>query len=158
MKRLLIVLVTFICAVFTVHAEEIAVTVNKLDSNGIGDAIGVIVVSESAQGLVLKPYLRGLPPGKHNFAVHENVGCTAGFHTDGSIIPGAGAGKAIRSLPALVFDDQGNANQSIILRDLSLDEIRGKTLVVYQGTMENRIACGSLELYKTGPSHSVIPR
>lgn len=156
MKRLLVMFATFICSVITVQATEIAVTVNRLDSSGIGDAIGVIVVSESAQGVVLKPYLRGLPPGQHNFAVHENVACTHGFRTDGSIIPGAGAGKSIRSLPTLFIDDQGSATQSIILRDMSLDELRGKTLVVYQGTKENRIACGSLELYKTSPGHSVI--
>lgn len=158
MTRLVVIAFTLAMSVATVQAQEIAVTMNKLDHNGIGDAIGVIVIQQSPQGLVLKPYIRGLHAGNYKFAIHENVGCTAGFHADGRIIPGAGAGKMLRTLPVLFVNDMGEANEPIILADTNIDTLRGRTLVVYDTDQTTRIACGSLEDYMRKDNPSIFLR
>ncbi len=133
----------------TLQAKEIAISVNKLTNIGVGvgDSIGVIVAKDGPDGLVLQPYLQGLNPGQYSFSVNENVGCGVLYNTDGKSVPGMAAGKSLGTLPMLKVDQQGHANQPMIARGMSLDQIRGRTLVVSDTNRHMRIACGSLELY-----------
>ena len=148
MTRFIIIAVSLLFGIANVHAREVTVTVNKLDASGIGSAIGVIVVQSSPQGVVLKPYLRGLTAGNYKFAIHENVGCTAGYHNDGSLFPGAGAGKIMHTLPVMFVNPMGEASQPITVSGMDFDALRGRTLVIYDQDQTTRIACGSLEDYK----------
>ncbi len=157
--------------------EEIAVTVYSLTENGLGDSIGVIVVSDSPDGLVFKPFLRGLPPGPHGFHVHQGFSCGAGYHPSGVGVPGLAAGDHYdpddRSrhrgphgdghrgdLPLLHANERGEAHEPVVAPRLGLHDVRGRTLVIHAGGDNYhdlpeplggggaRIACGSLELYK----------
>jgi Cu-Zn family superoxide dismutase len=139
---------SLLLAASTANAEEIAVTVFKLDANGLGPTAGVIVARDSADGLLLTPYLRDLPPGRHAFTVNENVGCGVHYNTDGTTVPGMAAGAAIGKLPMLDVNDAGEATKPVIASNMTLDQIRGRTLVVYLGKRDTRVACGSLEHYE----------
>lgn len=147
MKHRMIMLFALLLCTLSVQAEEISVTVYQLDSNGLGPSAGVIVARDSGEGLVLTPYLRGLPPGKHVFTINENVGCGVAYNSDGTRLPGMAAGPAIGALPMLEVNERGEATSSVIAPNLTLDQIRGRTLVVHQGEKADRVACGSLELY-----------
>ena len=147
MKHRTMILLTLLFASLSVQAEEIAVTVYQLDHNGLGPAAGVIVARDSAEGLILTPHLRGLPPGKHAFTVNENVGCGVAYNSDGTTVPGMAAGASIGELPMLEVNERGEATNPIIVPHMSLDQIRGRTLVVHEGAAAARVACGSLEHY-----------
>lgn len=149
MRCLIIVLFVMLVSAMTVQANEIAVSVNRLTNIGVGvgNSIGVIVAKDSPDGLVLQPYLQGLKPGQYSFSVNENVGCGVLFNADGNSVPGMAAGKSLSTLPMLNVDQQGHANQPVVARGLTLEQIRGRTLVVSEANQNMRVACGSLELY-----------
>ncbi len=149
MQRFIIVLFVLLVGSLTTQANEVAVSVNKLTNIGVGvgDSIGVIVAKDGPDGLVLQPYLQGLAPGQYGFTVNENVGCGVLFNADGDSVPGMTAGKSVSRLPTLKVDQQGHASQPVIARNLNLDQIRGRTLVLTESDQNVRIACGSLELY-----------
>lgn len=149
MQRLIIVLFILLVGTMSVQANEIAVSVNRLTNIGVGvgNSIGVIVVKDGPDGLVLQPYLQGLNPGQYHFSVNENVGCGVLYNADGDSVPGMAAGKSLSTLPRLDVNQQGHANQPVIARGLSLEQIRGRTLVVSEANQDMRVACGSLELY-----------
>ena len=149
MQRFLIVLFTMLFSSLAVQATEVAVSVNKLTNigAGVGDSIGVIVAKDGPDGLVLQPYLQGLKPGQYEFSVNENVGCGVQFNAEGNSVPGMAAGNSMSSLPMLKVNQQGHANQVVIAQNLTLDQIRGRTLVLTDTGQDIRIACGSLELY-----------
>lgn len=149
MQRFIIVLCAMLVGSLTLQAKEIAVSVNKLTNIGVGvgDSIGVIVAKDGPDGLVLQPYLQGLKPGQYSFSVNENVGCGVLYNADGNSVAGMAAGKSLSTLPMLKVDQQGHANQPMIARGLTLDQIRGRTLVVSEARQNMRVACGSLELY-----------
>lgn len=150
MKQIIVMLFLILYGSMTVQAKEIAVSVNKVTNSGVGDSIGVILAKDSPDGLVLQPYLQGLTPGQYGFSVNENVGCGAHFYADGSTVAGMAAGKSLSTLPVLKFNSQGQASQTMLIRHLTLNQIRGRTLVLYEGKEDVRIACGSLELYGPG--------
>ena len=140
------------------HADEIAVTMHSLTNDGVGKAIGVIVVEETAQGLRFQPHLRNLEPGSYAFTVNENVGCGIAYNASaGMNAQGMAAGNSINQLPTLKVNAQGAADQAITMDGMSLQNIRGRTLVistssgsssnVSQGNQQ-RIACGSLEEHR----------
>ena len=124
----------------------------------MANSIGVVVARDTDEGLELKPYLQGLPPGKHHFNVHENVGCGSQFKRDGSYVMGMAAGSVFRQINALEVDATGKATQPLLMPGSRLTDIRGRTLVIAQMSPNQmphgdkmmggeRIACGSLELY-----------
>ena len=139
------------------QATEIAVTMHSLNNDGIDKSIGVIVVKETAQGLRFQPHLQGMVPGKYMFTVNENVGCGSQYSTTGVNIHGMAAGKSINQLPPINVNAQGKADEWVTSDAMTLRDIRGRTLVisaqsnlpfnVAQGN-EQRVACGSLELYR----------
>ena len=141
---------------------------------GTGKMIGVVSISESANGLVFTPKLTDLPPGPHGYHVHENGSCgvnekdgkkvaagAAGSHLD----PGGskqhlgptGAGH-LGDLPPLVVGGDGRATVPVTApRMKSLAEIKGKALMIHVGGDNyadkpaplggggERIACGVIQ-------------
>ncbi len=65
-------------AVTTQVLADITVELHAVNGDGVGIAIGNVVISESPYGLVFTPALNGMQAGLHGFHVHENASCEAG--------------------------------------------------------------------------------
>jgi Cu-Zn family superoxide dismutase len=159
MKQLIPMALMAIILVSPALAREAVVTMYRLEPAGPANSIGVVVVRETADGLVLTPYLRGLPPGEHAFNVHRNVGCGSHYNPDGSMIMGMAAGPIHKGMPTLKVEANGEANRPIMLRTMRFNDVSQRTLVIVSKSAADaalprhpmdagpRIACGSLELY-----------
>ena len=155
--------------------ESLTIKVALLDEAGNDQAIGEVVVSESAYGLVFTPALSGLPAGLHGFHIHENPSCAAG-EKDGKKVLALGAGghwdpkeagkhgfpwqddAHLGDLPALFVDAEGMAHYPVLAPRLkSLEEIKGRALMIHVGGDNHadhpaplggggaRMACGVIE-------------
>lgn len=160
------------------HAQtegaSLTIAVNLLDEKG-GRAIGEVVVTESAYGLVFTPDIEGLTPGLHGFHIHEKPSCAAG-EKDGKTVLGLGAGghwdpketgihgfpwqddAHLGDLPALYVDADGKAHYPVLAPRLKkVDEIKGRSLMIHEGGDNHsdhpaplggggaRMACGVIE-------------
>ena len=132
------------------HAAPTATaTMHLISKEGVGQSIGTVTIRETAQGVVLEPDLKGLPPGPRGFHVHQNSECgpgqnnrqtAAGFAAGGHYDP-AGAGKHmgpqgaghLGDLPALVVNSSGVANQPVAAPRLSLKDVQGRALMIHEG-------------------------
>lgn len=125
------------------------VQMNRVNEQGVGEAIGQVVVSESKHGLVFTPSLKGLRTGLHGFHVHENPSC-APAQDGGKMTPAAAAGGHydphntdrhrapwgdghLGDLPALYVDQQGNANHPVLAPRLKMSDLKGRSLMVHAG-------------------------
>lgn len=125
------------------------VTMNVVDSAGIGAPVGEITVVETPYGLVFTPSLTGLAPGLHGFHVHENGDCqpakkdgkaiaalAAGGHydPDKSGRHGAPWGDGHRGdLPPLYVDDAGKAASPVLAPRLKMADLKGRALMIHAG-------------------------
>jgi Cu-Zn family superoxide dismutase len=156
------------------HAATTATaTMNLISKDGTGQSIGTVTIRETAQGIVLEPDLKGLPPGPRGFHVHQNpdcgpgqnngqtaVGFAAGGHLDpassGKHLGPQGAGH-LGDLPALVVNSSGVANQPVAAPRLTLKDVQGRSLMIHEGGDNysddpkplgggaGRIACGLIK-------------
>ena len=134
----------------TVDAKTTRVTINKIDENGVGPAIGTIGLEDTNEGLRMVPDLKGLPPGSHGFHIHANGSCgpteqngkmTAGLGAGGHFDPlNTGKHRGPLSteghkgdLPALVIDSQGEAHTPILAPHLKVDDLAGHSIMVHAG-------------------------
>ena len=130
-------------------AADQTVRMNLVSENGIGNAVGQVVISDSKFGLVFSPSLNGLPPGLHGFHVHQNPDCNA-KENDGKMVPALAAGGHydpdktgrhgtpwgdghLGDLPALFVDANGNAAQPVLAPRLKLADIKGRSLMLHIG-------------------------
>lgn len=175
MRRLLVCLagVVVYAAVAATPApagETTSVPMTLVDAKGQGTAVGEIVLSESREGLVLTPRLRGLPPGLHGFHVHEHPSC-APAEKDGAMVAAQAAGAHydpqgsgkhglpwgdghLGDLPALYVAADGTATYPVLAPRLKLKDVSGRSLMVHAGGDNHsdhpqplgggggRIACG----------------
>jgi Cu-Zn family superoxide dismutase len=131
------------------HADQVVVTVNKIDSVGLGESIGTITASSNPYGTIFTPDLHGLSPGLHGFHVHEKPGCgpsikdgkpLAGLAAGGHYDP-AGTGKHegpygnghLGDLPPLYVSPDGRAKQPVLAPRLKLSDLKGRSLVIHAG-------------------------
>ncbi len=149
-------------------AAEIKVPINKVSAEGVGDAIGNVVITESDKGLALKVDVTGIPAGPHGFHIHEKPDCSPGMKdgkTEAAMAAGPhydpagakshkgpqGAGHG-GDLPLLTATDLG-ISMVVNMPKLKLADVRGRSLMIHEGgdnytdTPENgggkgRIACG----------------
>jgi Cu-Zn family superoxide dismutase len=128
---------------------DVTVTMNAVDENGVGKAVGHVTVSESQHGLVFTPALTGLPPGLHGFHIHETGNCgskekdgkkvaalAAGGHYDpaGSKKHGTPWGDGhLGDLPPMFVDTAGNANQPVLAPRVKMADLAGHALMVHAG-------------------------
>ncbi|WP_260864517.1 superoxide dismutase [Cu-Zn] SodC [Citrobacter sp. Marseille-Q6884] len=149
MKRLSLAIITLLACAGAQAASE-NVEINLVTSQGVGQAIGSVTISETAKGLEFTPNLKALPPGEHGFHVHANGSCqpaikegkasaaeSAGGHYDphktGKHEGPEGAGH-MGDLPLLVVNNDGNATTSVIAPRLtSLEDVKGKALMIHVG-------------------------
>jgi Cu-Zn family superoxide dismutase len=155
--------------------QRTKVMMNLVDSSGPKAAIGTVMFSDSAKGLVIEPNLTGLPPGEHGFHVHENPDCgntakdgkkgpavAAGDHYDpertgthrGPHVPRGHLGD----LPVLVVRSDGSSTDKLLAPRLKVADLRGRSLLIHAGGDNfadqpapsgggaERIACGVFEL------------
>jgi Cu-Zn family superoxide dismutase len=134
-------------------AAETTVTVHALSAtgNGLGRVLGRIKFSDSPEGLVIEPNLKGLPPGPHGFHVHENPSCAPG-QQGGNAVAGLGAGghydpdktgKHVGpgrpgghkgDLPVLVVDADGSTKEKgLTAPRLKVADLRGRSLIIHAG-------------------------
>src|SRR5689334_17673920 len=138
------------CWAAAAQAGTAEATVNKIDANGAGAAIGTLHLKDSAEGLVVEPALDGLPPGNHGFHVHANGDCgpaeqngakVAGLAAGGHFDP-AKSGKHLGpeatgghkgDMPVLIADGQGKANAPVRVPHLTVEEVKGHAIVIHGG-------------------------
>lgn len=130
-------------------AADVTVTMNQVDVDGVGTAVGTVRIEETQYGLVFRPQLTGLPAGLHGFHVHENPSC-APADNKGTMTPAQAAGghldpkKAgqhgepwgaghLGDLPGLLVAVDGTATYPILAPRLKLTDVHGHALMVHAG-------------------------
>jgi Cu-Zn family superoxide dismutase len=132
-------------------AADLTAEMHLTTPEGPGAAIGVVTISEGADGAVFTADLTGLPPGDHGFHVHANGDCGPSTNAEGQIVPAGAAGghwdpadsKAhhgptgeghLGDLPVLVVAADGTAKGSVTApRITDLAQIRGLALMIHGG-------------------------
>lgn len=132
------------------HAETKTVSMNLISAEGGGAPIGTIALEDSSEGLVLKPDLKGLPPGDHGFHLHVNPSCGPG-EQDGKIAAGIAAGGHFDphethkhlgpdadgghqgDLPVLKVSADGSAGGTLTAPHLKVADMIGHALMIHAG-------------------------
>jgi superoxide dismutase, Cu-Zn family len=136
---------------FAAQAQTLEVPMELVDAKGGGPSIGIITVTQTAEGVVFTPKLEGLPPGLHGFHMHEKPSCdpamdpakgqlaaaqAAGGHLDpdktGHHEGPMGKGH-LGDLPALKVDTNGKATTPVVAPRLKLPELSGHSLMIHAG-------------------------
>ena len=152
MRRLLaqLLLLVSLLIVTPSWCGALEVTLQRIDTNGLGESIGSITAQDTDQGLVIYPDLSSLTPGEHGFHLHSLGSCEAGQTAEGTAVAGIAAGghwdpdKSGQhlgpfgnghrgDLSKLIVDDNGNTNTSVVAPRLSTTDLRGKALIVHAG-------------------------
>ena len=154
MRRLMFAMVLAVGLLLATPQQVIAKTVlidmYSIDTDGIGDSIGVITARDSDQGLELFPDLSGLPAGEHGIHLHSNPSCDVGIAGDGKSVAGLRAGGHWDpdesgqhlgpfgighrgDLSRLVVSQDGTTPTSIVAPRLSTEDLNQKTLIVHAG-------------------------
>lgn len=132
----------------TLFAAQITVPMNLTTKTGVGQAVGSVVISETAYGLLFTPHLSGLipglTPGIHGFHIHQNPSCddsgmAAGGHldpvkTNKHLGPYRDDGH-LGDLPVLYVNQDGTAATLPVLapRLHKLAQITGHSLMIHNG-------------------------
>lgn len=165
-------LVLLLASVAGCTMADQTVQIHEVKSTGQGADLGVVILSQTPQGVRFQPLLKGLPPGEHGFHVHENPSCapgnkdgiaTAALKAGGHYDPDKTSrhegplGKGHRGdLPRLVVGANGEASSAVIAPRLTLKELSGRSLMIHMGGdnySDNppmggggaRIACGVIK-------------
>lgn len=144
----LAVVAMVVCAGAQAASQE--VEMNLVTSQGVGQSIGTVNITETDKGLTFTPDLKALPPGEHGFHVHAKGSCqpalkdgkasaaeAAGGHLDphnsGKHEGPEGMGH-LGDLPVLVVNNDGKATEPVTAPRLKkLDDVKGKALMVHVG-------------------------
>jgi superoxide dismutase, Cu-Zn family len=148
--RVVPMVVSMLAAAPIAYGATGMVTINKIDANGVGAAIGTLALEDTSGGLKITPNLSDLPPGSHGFHLHANGDCgpgdnngtkAAGFAAGGHFDP-AKTGKHLGpesteghkgDMPVLVVDAGGKATQPVVAPHLTVAEAQGHAIVIHAG-------------------------
>lgn len=128
---------------------EVEVMMRAVDRDGLGPVVGHVTVATTPHGVLFSPQLHGIPPGIRGFHVHEHASC-ASSRDDGRRVPGGAAGSHfdpqesgrhgtpwgdghLGDLPALYVAVDGTAEYPVLAPRLTLDQVRGRALMVHAG-------------------------
>lgn len=129
--------------------EDVKVAMYEATTRGPGQSVGDVILADSPYGLVLTPDLKGLSPGQFGFHVHEHPSCEP-REQDGRMVPALAAGGHydpkgsgrhgypwgdghLGDLPALYVDEQGVANYPVLAPRLTVEKVRGRSLMIHAG-------------------------
>jgi len=155
MKGVVSFLMVIFISVSVAQAREVAVTMNKVSASGIGDAMGVVVITETDSGLRLTPFLHDMPAGDYTVSVNESLSCHNSFSNTGIPLPAMAAGKSLWRLPDIEVSAGIDTYKPMHLAEVRFSDISRRSIVIskrddstlgytYGG---ERVACGSLEQY-----------
>lgn len=131
------------------QAETASAQLHQATVEGQGDSVGQVTFTDTGQGLEIKTELDNLPPGMHGFHIHENASCqpmekdgkmTAAQAAGGHYDPGK-TGKHLGpdgeghkgDLPRLTVGQDGRAYQVLTVRNLTVQEIKNRAVIVHTG-------------------------
>ena len=132
------------------QAASDKVEINLVTSQGIGQSIGTVNITETDKGLEFTPNLKALPPGEHGFHVHAKGSCQPALK-DGKASAAEAAGGHLDphqtakhegpegmghtgDLPVLVVNNDGKATEAVVAPRLKkLDDVKGKALMIHVG-------------------------
>ena len=155
-------------------ADTLTLDVHKINDFGVGNKIGTVTIEDIANGVSVTANVTGLPPGNNGLHFHEKPTCDAG-DVNGVRKAGVAAGdhyghtmsmmnmdmtamspqqhakhmlmmKPKGDLPPLPVNDKGEAIAPVVGKGLSLQELRGRSLMIHAGPDVNgasgpKIAC-----------------
>mgnify|MGYP000063637934 CR=1 FL=1 len=155
MKSLITFLVIIGMSISVTQAREVAVTMNKVSASGVGDALGVVVITETKSGLSLTPFLHGMQDGDYTFTINEALSCQSAISTSGISLPAMAAGNSLWRLPDMKVSDGMEGFETINLTEVGFSDISRRSIVISKRVDStlgytlggDRIACGSLEQY-----------
>ncbi len=131
------------------RAESVSATLYLATDKGDGTEVGTVMFSDEKDGLHITPNLKGLPPGKHGFHVHEKADCSpmekdgkighalaAGGHFDPDktgkhMGPEGGGHKG--DLPVLTVSADGTATEMLMLKGVKAAEFKDRALMIHAG-------------------------
>lgn len=149
MKRLSLAVLTLLACTGAQAASE-TVEMNLVTSQGVGQSIGEVTITQTEKGLEFTPDLKALPPGEHGFHIHANGSCQPAIK-DGKASPAESAGGHfdprktgkhagpdgeghLGDLPVLVVNNEGKAIIPVTATRLkSLNDVKDKALMIHVG-------------------------
>lgn len=144
MKLLTHLLATACISLTTFAFADTSVPLYTTADQGLGKAIGDIVISETPYGLLFTPHLHNLAAGTHGMHIHQNPSCgdkgmAAGGHLDPKKTnKHSGAyhdSGHLGDLPVLIVNADGTANLPILApRIKHISEITGRALMIHAGS------------------------
>ena len=132
------------------QAASKEVTLNLVNAEGNGQAVGQVKIEETTYGLVFTPMLKSLPAGVHGFHVHQNGSCAPAMK-DGKMSPAEAAGGHLDpqktgkhlgpyadghlgDLPAIYVNADGTSTNPVLAPRLKkLSEVEGHALMIHAG-------------------------
>ena len=131
------------------RAETASTEMHLATVEGQGRSVGRVTFTDTPRGLEIKTELDNLPPGGHGFHIHENGSCQP-MEKDGKMTPAQAAGghydpaKTGRhlgpeggghkgDLPGLTVGQDGRAYQVLTVKDLSVQEIKNRAVIIHEG-------------------------
>lgn len=134
--------------------NQATATLEEVDGSGVTGQVEFTAMGEDIQ---VYAEASGMSSGKHAFHVHANGDCGDNAQAAGPHLkfPNDGDDEIHGNLGEFNVADTGTDNELITLDDLSLDVVRGKSVVVHAkgndpteppaGAAGGRIACGVIE-------------
>ena len=144
---------TFCCLLLLLataaRAETLSATMYLATDKGPGAEIGAVTFADGADGLLVTTNLKGLPPGKHGFHVHEKPDCgavekdgkighalAAGGHYDPDktgkhLGPEGGGHKG--DLPVLTVAADGTDKETLKIKGIKAAEFKNRALMIHAG-------------------------
>ncbi len=155
MKSLIAFLIVVGISVSVVQAREVVVTMNKTNVSGLGDALGVVVITETGSGLSLAPFLHDMPNGDYSLTINETLSCQSGLSNTGITLPAMAAGNSLWRLPDIKVSAGMEGFEPMFLPEVGFSDISRRSIVISKRANSTlgyavggeRIACGSLEQY-----------
>ena len=131
------------------RAETVTAKVFLATEKGPGASVGTVTFTDSPKGLKIKTNLKGLPPGKHGFHVHEKPDCGA-VEKDGKGMPAMAAGGHydpekigkhfapdngghLGDLPVLEVAADGTAKVTLRVKKAKAGDFKDRSLMIHAG-------------------------